>query len=206
MFHPRKNEQGNSVKLKSPSTATPLSTWDAPASVARVIPDGEMPTQVNGLAIRPWTGVPTSVAGWEALASTMPIDEPPFVAPAGFKKAAGVVVCEPDGRVWVVAPSNGFAGYDATFPKGTMDGKSTKATALVEVFEESGLAVRLTKFLLDVKRTSSYTRYFLGERVGGNPADMGWESQAVMLVPRAALSKVLNSPLDFPIIEALKGE
>ncbi len=144
MFHPRKNDQGNPVKLKSPSTATPLATWGEPGSLARVVPDGDMPRQVNGLAIAPWTGAPTTVTGWEALASTMPINEPPFVAPAGYRKAAGVVITEPDGRVWVVAPSNGWAGYDATFPKGTMEGKSTKATALIEVFEEWGLNVRLT--------------------------------------------------------------
>jgi hypothetical protein len=205
MFHPRKNEQGGAVKLKNPSTATPISTWAEQGAIARVVPDGDMPLQVNGLATGPWTGAPTTIAEWEALASTMDIDEPPFNAPAGYTKAAGVVVCEPDGRVWVVAPSNGWAGYDATFPKGTMEGKSTKATALVEAYEESGLAVRLTKFLIDVKRSASYTRYFLGERVGGNPADMCWETQAVMLVPRAALPQVLNNSRDIPIIEALKN-
>lgn len=205
MFHPRKNDQGVAVKLKSPSAATPMSTWADPGAIARVVPDGEMPPHVNGLEIGLCANLPTSVAAWEALASTMDIDEPPFIAPAGYTKAAGVVVCEPDGRVWVVAPSNGWAGYDATFPKGTMDGKSTKATALIEVFEESGLVVRLTKFLLDVRRSSSYTRYFLGERVGGNPADMCWETQAVMLVPKASLPLVLNNPRDIPIIEALKN-
>lgn len=33
---------------------------------------------------------------------------------------------------------------------------------------------------------------------------MGWESQAVMLVPTGQLQQVLNSPNDLPIIEALK--
>jgi 8-oxo-dGTP pyrophosphatase MutT (NUDIX family) len=205
MFHPRKNEQGGLVKLKSPSTPTPLSTWAQPGSVARVIPDGDMPAEVNGLAIAPWSDAPTTAGGWEALASTQPLDEPPFVAPAGYKRAAGAVVCEPDGRVWVVAPSNAWAGYLATFPKGTMEGKSTQATALAEVFEEAGLQIRLTKFLLDVKRTDSFTRYFMAERLGGNPAKMCWESQAVMLVPRSALPQVLNSAKDVPIIEALQG-
>ena len=67
-----------------------------------------------------------------------------------------------------------------------------------------GLQVRLRKHLVDVKRSQSYTRYFLAERVGGNPANMGWESQAVMLVPVAQLAQVLNSPNDVPIIDALK--
>ena len=69
--------------------------------------------------------------------------------------------------------------------------------------EDSGLQVRLVRHLVDVKRSTSYTRYYLAERVGGNPADMGWESQAVMLVPQEQLPKVLNSPNDRPIVEAL---
>ena len=84
-----------------------------------------------------------------------------------------------------------------------MEEKSARATALVEAFEETGLRVRLTRFLVDVQRSTSYIRYFLGERIGGNPADMGWESQAVLLVPAALLGKVLNSPRDLLIIEAL---
>lgn len=72
----------------------------------------------------------------------------------------------------------------------------------MEAHEESGLQVRLVRHLVDVKR-KSYTRYYLAERAG-NPADMGWESQAVMLVPLEQLPKVLNSPNDRPILEALK--
>ena len=130
-----------------------------------------MPAVLNGLPVAPWHQAPEDTATWEALASAMQVDEPPFVAPKGLKKAVGVVVRESDGRVWVVAPSNAFGGYQATFPKGGMEGKSTKATALIEAFEESGLQVRLSMFLVDVQRSTSYTRYFLGGRVGGTPAD-----------------------------------
>ncbi|WP_326491263.1 NUDIX hydrolase [Paraburkholderia sp. HD33-4] len=124
--------------------------------------------------------------------------------PPGYKRAAGVVIREPDGRVWVVAQTNGFAGYEATFTKGTAVGKSLQAIALAEAFEESGLKVRLISHLADVKRSQSYTRYYLAERIGGNPADMGWESQAVSLVPTGQLPAVLNHPNDKAIIEALK--
>jgi 8-oxo-dGTP pyrophosphatase MutT (NUDIX family) len=134
----------------------------------------------------------------------MPLEEPFFDLPKGFNGAAGVVVCECDGRVWVVAPSNAFGGYQATFPKGGMEGKSSKATALMEAFEETGLQVRLTRFLVDVQRSTSYTRYYLGVRIGGTPSDMGWETQGLMLVPGALLGQVLNSQKDLPIVEALK--
>ncbi|MGF6808438.1 8-oxo-dGTP pyrophosphatase MutT (NUDIX family) [Paraburkholderia sp. Clong3] len=116
------------------------------------------------------------------------------------------MIREPDGRVWIVAPTNGFGGYQATFPKGTVSGKSMQATAMAEAFEESGLKVRLTSHLVDVKRSQSYTRYYLAERLDGNPADMGWESQAVLLVPTGQLATVLNHRNDKPIIEALKKE
>jgi hypothetical protein len=33
---------------------------------------------------------------------------------------------------------------------------------------------------------------------------MGWESQAVMLAPRAMLAQLLQSPYDQPILEALQ--
>ena len=204
MWHPRQNDHGLPVRLIKPSVVTEPSTWEDAAALALVVPDGPMPAAINGLSMAPWQDFPDDIAAWEALASTMPIDEPLFHAPKGFKKAAGVVMRESDGRVWVVAPSNAFGGYQATFPKGGMEGKSAQTTALVEAFEETGLRVRLTRFLVDVQRTTSFTRYFLGERIGGNPADMGWESQAVMLVPVALLAQVLNSPSDLPILDALK--
>ena len=204
MWHPRRDDHGLPVRLLKPSVLTDFSTWSDAEALAQVVPDGPMPAAINGLPIAPWLDFPGDIAAWEALAGTMPIDEPLFYAPKGFKKAAGVVVREPDGRVWVVAPSNAFGGYQATFPKGGMEVKSARATALVEAFEETGLRVGLTRFLVDIQRSTSYTRYFLGERISGNPADMGWESQAVLLVPKALLAQVLNSPRDLPIIDALK--
>ena len=203
VFHPRPDDQGAPVRLKNPSSPTPLSAWSDPSATACVVPEGEMPASVNGIAIRRWSDAPTSDEGWEALVASQAIVEPPFEVPKGYKRAAGAVIREADGRIWIVAPSNAFAGYQATFPKGTMEGKSAQATALVEVFEESGLQVRLIRHLIDVPRTQSYTRYYLAERVGGNPADMGWETQAVMLVPSTQLTEVLKSPHDGPIVNLL---
>ena len=204
VFHPRVDEHGKQVEIKKPSQPSDLKAWSDTNGTACVIPDGLMPDAINGIAVSSCEQGPASKADWEALAAKNAVPEPEFKVPTGYKKASGVVVRESDGRTWVVAPSNAFGGYRATFPKGTMDGLSTQATALVEAYEESGLHVRLVQHLVDVKRSQSYTRYFLAERVGGNPADMGWESQAVMLVPTGQLQQVLNSPNDLPIIEALK--
>lgn len=150
-----------------------------------------------------WSEAPKSSAEWEALAAFYAIEEPEFVVPEGYHQAAGVVIRERDGRVWLVAPSNAFGGYEATFPKGTLEGKSAQATALAEAFEESGLRVRLIEHLADIQRSQSYTRYYLAERVGGNPADMTWETQAVMLVPMSQLSSLLNNAFDKPLLKQL---
>ena len=44
---------------------------------------------------------------------------------------------------------------------------------------------------------------WLAQRVAGNPADMGWETQAVMLVPPQHLAQVVTHPNDAPILQAL---
>jgi len=204
--HPRPNDHGQTVFIHNPSQATALSAWLDPKALACVLPDGPMPPQLHGLPFAPWQAAPVTPSDWQALALQHPIDEPDFVVPEKFKRvAAGAVVQEPDGRIWLVAPSNQFGGYNATFPKGTLDGKTPQATALTEVFEESGLQVQLVRHLLDVPRSSSYTRYYLAKRMGGHPAHMCWESQAVMLVPVHQLKDHLNNPHDSAIIEAIKA-
>lgn len=204
VFHPRPDDHGQRVEIKHSSQPSSLEAWADAKGIACVVPDGPMPTSINGLPVSSWCAVPKTNGEWESLAAEHGVTEPEFNVPAG-KRAAGVVIHEPDGRIWVVAPTNAFGGYQATFPKGKMDkGLSAQATALVEAYEESGLQVRLIRHLVDVKRSTSYTRYYLAERVGGDPADMGWESQAVMLVPVEQLKQVLNSPNDLPILQALK--
>lgn len=204
--HPRPNDHGQAVFIQNPSQATPLAHWLDPNAVACVLPDGLMPEQLNGLAFERWDTAPTTPSAWQALAQQSPIQEPALVVPPAFHRvAAGAVVIEPDGRIWLVAPSNQFGGYKATFPKGSLDGKSPQATALTEVFEESGLHVQLLRHLIDVPRSASFTRYYLAKRLGGHPADMGWESQAVLLVPAQDLKHHLNNPHDAAILAAIQN-
>jgi 8-oxo-dGTP pyrophosphatase MutT (NUDIX family) len=204
IYHPRRDYNGKKVLLKNPSLPTPLTTWSHPSEVAIVVPDGEMPDELNGIPFTAWTTVPENDNAWERLAAQTAIDEPPFSCPKHKKPAAGVVVEEEDGRLWLVAPSNGFGGYTATFPKGTVEaGSSRQATALREALEEAGLQVEITGFLADVDRSTSYTRYYRARRLGGNPALMGWESQSVMLVPREKLGDYLTNPCDSPLLHAL---
>jgi 8-oxo-dGTP pyrophosphatase MutT (NUDIX family) len=85
-----------------------------------------------------------------------------------------------------------------------MDGLSLKANALKEVFEEAGLRVGLNAYLCDSERDTTVTRFYLARRLGGSPADMGWESQAVHLVPMGMLAAFASHPNDQSVINALQ--
>lgn len=208
-LHPRQNDAGQPVELKAPSQPTDLSSWADPEQLATVTPDGPVPASLNGIAWAAWSAAPTTAAGWEEQAGLDARDftEPQMVAVPGKSAASGVVILEDDGRVWVVSPSNGFGGYVNTFPKGKQDpGLSLRANALKEGFEESGLRVVLTGFLCDSVRSTSVTRYYKARRVGGHPADMGWETQAVHLVPRAQLAGFVNHQNDQGVLQALHAQ
>lgn len=205
VYHPALNNHGLPVALKNPSMPSPLSAWRQATEAATVVPGGALPPELNGVALCAWTDVPTSTAAWNAVDGQCAFDEPPFLPPPGKAPAAGVVILESDGRVWLVAPSNAFGGYAATFPKGRIeDDVNPQATAIREAYEESGLKVEITGFLADSSRTQSYTRYYLARRTGGDPASMGWESQAVHLVPRALLADFLTHANDLPLRRALE--
>ncbi|MDB5757700.1 MAG: hydrolase [Burkholderia sp.] len=205
-YHPVPDEHGKAVVLKQPSQPTALSSWAQAHAVATVIPNGDCPAALNGTVLGAWSDVPTSPEEWNQVEGQCECDEPPFNPPPGKMPAAGVVIEESDGRFWLVAPSNAFGGYKATFPKGRIDGDvSRQASAIREAYEEAGLKVRITGFFADSNRSQSYTRYYLAQRVGGNPALMGWESQAVHLVPRVRLADFLTHPNDLPLLAALLG-
>jgi ADP-ribose pyrophosphatase YjhB (NUDIX family) len=204
IIHPRRKESGEQVRIDHPSEPTPLENWRLPEAVAIVVPDGAVPPEINGIPTAPWTDAPRDDAGWTRVSGQAAIAEPDFALPPGLAAATGVVILEPDGRVWAVAPSNRFGGYAATFPKGRVEkGLGLQAAAIREAFEESGLRVEITAHLADARRSVTYTRYYLARRLGGDPADMGWESQAVMLVPANQIGKHLAHKNDQPVIVAL---
>ena len=206
-YHPRPDDHGQPVELKAPSQATDVSSWAEPGRIATITPGAAGPAAVNGIVLADWAEAPITAAGWEAQVAlaTAPFAEPPATTAPGKAAASGVVVVEDDGRVWVVSPSNAFGGYVNTFPKGKLDqGLSMRGNAVKEGFEESGLQLVLTGFLCDSIRSTSVTRYYLARRVGGHPASMGWETQAVNLVPRAWLAEFVTHKNDQVILKALQ--
>jgi ADP-ribose pyrophosphatase YjhB (NUDIX family) len=203
--HPRAGEKGEPVLIKRPHVPTAPSTWAAPDAVATFVPDGDVPRELNGVPFRRWKDHPTTDEGWDYVDGVNDdLAEPPVAVPAKKYLASGVVIEEPDGRVWVIHPSNEFGGYKASFPKGTAEPEmSLQANAIKEAFEESGLQVEIVGFLGDFERSMSVARMYRAVRIGGDPTDVGWESQGVSLVPKAQLYDHLNHWGDHGVAEAV---
>jgi len=204
--HPKRNDSGDVVVIAHPHKASPESYWADPAASATATPGCQIPADF----LRSASGRQTSHGSVSVTGSDAPLDgeflEPHFVCSPHKQAASGAVVIEPEGRVWIVSPTNGFGGYTATLPKGRVEhnqGLSLRQTAIKEVFEETGLIIGLTGFLGDVERSTTTTRYYWARRVGGNPAEMGWESQAVHLVPVGELSRWLTGVHDRPLVVAI---
>lgn len=200
--HPKADDAGNPVTVHFPTQPSPRATWSDRKAVATFAPGSSVPKTLNGIPVASWTP-PTTKAGWNAVEGQMKGAEPPL--PAAFdyqgkpkRPGAGVVIQEPDGRVWVVEPTNHFGGYEHSFPKGgTEPGiKRLQANAIKEAWEESGLKVEITGILGDYEGDTSVARYYTARRVGGSPADAGWETQGVKLVPPMQLGKHLNRMRD----------
>ena len=203
-FHPKLDDAGKKVGLYHPHIPN-LSGLYNPKAIATFTPGQKMPAELNGIPFAPWADAPTTDDGWENVAGQKELDEPPMHLPPGIKDAAsGLIIAEPDGRVWVVSPSNRFGGYKNTFPKGKVEGEmSFQANALKEAYEEAGLKCRIVDFVGDVKRTTSVCRYYLAVREGGSPAECGWESQAVHLVPGGRLRNFLDAAVDRNVVAKL---
>lgn len=192
-YHGQLNEVGQPHYIEQPTVPTDPSTWDASDKIAVFTPpmtgqareEIAMPSEINGVALRSWVP-PSQASGWNRVDGKLSEPEP---IPHPDIKRTGTIIMEPDGRVWMMEPSNHFSGENINFPKGKVErGLSYQASAIKETFEETGLKVELTKLLKDVDDT----RYYLAKRVAGTPLDAGWEAQGVWLVPMSELNAVVN--------------
>lgn len=165
-----------------------------------VVPAGEqMPLKsLNGVSFKAWK----PPEEWADVDGQAEIEEPEFEPPTGKKPASGVVIREPDGRVWLVQPTGGYGGYEATFPKGRVDeGLSLQANAIKEAYEESGLKVRIVGHAGDHEGDLTYTRYYYAEREGGDPSKHEDESEGVVLAPvKDAAANFLNRKRDRQVL------
>jgi 8-oxo-dGTP pyrophosphatase MutT (NUDIX family) len=203
LSQPQPDPFGRRISIDRPDEPTPPECWTDPTAAAIFVPYGAAPESLNGVAVMSWQWQECD----DETAFRDRADDPAFARPRDLRASAGVVVVEPDDRIWLIWPSHESGTNRWSFPKGKVeDGDSLRATAVREAWEESGLHVAPGRFLIDIRRSSSgtYARYFLARRVGGSPLDMGSESEAVMLSPRRDLRKLVTSTYDQPIVEAIE--
>lgn len=207
--HPKAGDDGKEVLVHYPSKPSSAATWGDPEATASFVPGSAVPPALNGVAFKPWMGAPRDTAGWASVPGQKPdLDrDNPFEPHPTKYTATGVIIREPDGRVWLTEPTNHFGGYEHTFPKGTAEPElSMQANAIKEAYEETGLKVRITGIAGDFEKTTSFARFYIAERVGGTPADMGWETQSVKLAAPKHLDKLLNVGFDRSIVDVLRAE
>lgn len=197
--HPKVDEKGAPVLVHYPTKAGDQEHWGDKAAVATAVPGGALPRELNGVPFKRWA----PPEDWTKVSGTDPrLDADPMHVPADKRAGAGVIILEPDGRMWLTKPTNEFGGYVHSWPKGGVEtGLSLQQTAIKEAYEETGLKVKLTGVLGDYEGDTSVARYFVARRVGGTPADMGWESQAMRLVPANKLKSLLNRSRDKEIAD-----
>lgn len=121
--------------------------------------------------------------------------------------SSGAILMEPDGRMWLVEPKGHYGGYDATVPKGGVEKElNPRQNAVKEIFEETGLQAKLTGYIADMEGDTTVTRYYLGERVGGDPKLAGPEAASVRLVTPDDALKMLNRDRDKKLVGLLKAK
>lgn len=193
--HPQRDERGRTVTIHAPDKSSPAASWRDPAAHAMITPGHDVLDADSRFN--------SDKPDWNDTSLHGDFKEPQLNNPSGKPLATGVIIHEDDGRVWAVHPTNQFGGYTATFPKGKVDtGMNPRANAIKEAWEESGLAVKLTGHAADTERSTSFTRYYHAKRIGGHPKNMGWESQAVSLIPKTMLHKVVDHPNDTNVVKA----
>lgn len=188
----------------SPVKPTPVEGNENPDDVATFTSDADPGPGLNGVAFAPWAG--PEGGDWTKVEGQGNFTEPPLPNAKGKRLGAGVIIQEPDGRVWTINPLNAFGGYVETLPKGGIEeGLDLRQTAIKEAWEESGLQVELTGYVGDFERNTSVARYYTARRIGGDPTDFHWETAATNLVPMEDLTSALTHPNDAPIVAKLQG-
>ena len=145
------------------------------AGVLKDVPMADKTTFESGKAQPGLTlnGVPFAAAPpkfWEHV-KDVDVKEPPALSKID---RVGIMVQEPDGRVWIASPTNGFGNRKYTLPGGGVEhGLTTQQNALKEVWEETGLQVEITGHLGDFKDSNNGNngRLYIGRRIGGQPWD-----------------------------------
>lgn len=207
--HPKLDERGLPVRVLVWSDPTGPETWTDPRALAVFAPGSPTPAVLNGIVIAPWTG-PATDEDWQRVDGQAPqLDSGLGSYAQAMRPRVGVIIVEPDGRLWLMEPTNHEPNGQVplTFPQGPLPpGLSMQAAAIRIAHELTGLKVRITGVLGDYRPgNKSLFRYYIAERTGGSPADMGPRSQAGKLVPFPELETSLVTRRDLRILTDLQA-
>ncbi len=190
---------GAAPSAPSGSPPPPRQTWETGKPQPGVV--------VNGV---PFTSAPPKF--WEKT-KDVDVGEPPPL-PGKKINRVGILIQEPDGRVWICQPTNSYGNRKHTWPGGGVEpGLTDQQNALKEVWEETGLQCEITGHLGDFEDSNNGNngRLYIGRRIGGAPWDakvedgkhgpvirnnrtgqFAAESEAVDLVTPEAAAKLLH--------------
>lgn len=111
-----------------------------------------------------------------------PITDTPWPA-TSLPKSTGLILVNPDGKIWLHAPKGAYGGYKFSFAKGQLEaGLTEQQNAHKELWEEQGLTGNVVGALPPVVKSTSVAKYFVGYVTGGHPNLFGDETSAVHLV------------------------
>jgi len=122
--------------------------------------------------------------------------------------ASGIIILEPDGRIWLRKVANNFGGYVYSFAKGKLErGFTAQQNAIKETFEEMGLVCSIQEWLIDIQGDTSITRFYLGRRIGGHPSyivkqDLQ-ETDYIVLTDKSTALNMLNRDRDKKILRVV---
>ena len=129
VYHPRRNNHGQPVRIECPTAPSPKDTWQDPTAAAVFVPDGPAPPILNTVPFTP-AEPPLSMAAWATLvrAPSHQNSPPPF--PKSWKKrAAGAVILEPEGAAAALVDSGRAAAGDRTPRTGSVHGIGQESRA-----------------------------------------------------------------------------
>lgn len=58
LAHPKRDDQGLQVMIRTPSTATSQRTWTQAEEIATVLPGGKVPASLHRVRLQPWVDAP----------------------------------------------------------------------------------------------------------------------------------------------------
>jgi 8-oxo-dGTP pyrophosphatase MutT (NUDIX family) len=128
--------------------------------------------------------------------------------PEVIPQSSGIIVQEPDGRIWIRRVANDFEGFIYSLAKGQLErGLSIQQNAIKETFEELGLLCDIKRWLTDFYGRYTISRFYLGKRIGGHPSDiLGHriqETDYIVLTDLKTAKELCNMERDKEILNLL---